>query len=102
MGNVLELAKKEMLRKEILMICKSACEMGCSSQVIHCVAAKMELSPKEADIDSELYYLQEKQLLRLEKKENRRLGIHRDIYFITGAGIDYLDGAGPDIPGIGG
>lgn len=101
MGDVLELAKKEILRREILMLCRTAYDTGCSRQVIHSVAVKMELRPEGSDIDSALYYLQEKQLLRLEKTGNRRLGIQRDIYFITGAGMDYLDGTGPDIPGIG-
>lgn len=101
MGDMLELTKKEILRREILMLCRMACDTGCSRQVIDSVAAKMGSDPGRSDIDSALYYLQEKQLLRLEKTGNRRLGIQRDIYFITGAGMDYLDGAGPDIPGIG-
>ncbi|MCM1304584.1 MAG: hypothetical protein NC305_13380 [Lachnospiraceae bacterium] len=101
MGDMLELAKKEILRKEILMLCRTASETGCSRQVVHSVAAKMGAGFREPDIDGELYYLQEKQLLRLEKTGNIRLGIQRDIYFITAAGIDYLDGTGPDIPGIG-
>lgn len=101
MGDVLELARKEILRREILMLCRTACDTGCSRQVVQSVAAKMELGPGEADVDSALYYLQEKQLLRLEKTGNSRLGIQRDIYFITGAGMDYLDGTGPDIPGMG-
>lgn len=99
MGNVLELTKKEIMRKEILALCQSAGEMGCSRQVIQAAMGKM--SPDMPDIGTELYYLQEKQLLRLEKVGNNRLGLQRDIYFITASGIDYLDGTGPDIPGIG-
>ena len=99
MSNVLELTKKEIMRKEILVLCQSAGEVGCSKQVIR--AAVGEMYPEMTDIEKELYYLQEKQLLRLEKVGNRRLDLQRDIYFITASGIDYLDGTGPDIPGIG-
>lgn len=99
MSDILGLTKKEILRKEILMLCQSAGETGCSRQVVEAALGKMY--PETADIGQEIYYLKEKQLLRLEETRNSRLGIQRDIYFITGAGIDYLDGTGPDIPGIG-
>lgn len=99
MGDVLELAKKEIMRKEILVLCQSAGEIGCSKQLIQEAVGKMY--PEMTDIGKELYYLQEKRLLRLETIENRRLGLKRDIYFITADGMDYLDGTGPDIPGIG-
>ncbi|MCM1057717.1 MAG: hypothetical protein NC517_08930 [Firmicutes bacterium] len=99
MSDILELTKKEIIRKEILVLCQSAGEVGCSRQVIQAAVGKMY--PDAADIGTELYYLKEKQLLRLERTGNSRLGIQRDIYFITSAGIDYLDGTGPDIPGIG-
>lgn len=99
MGDLLELSKKEIIRKEILVLCQSAGEVGCSRQVIQAAVGKMY--PEMPDIGKELYYLQEKKLLRLESTGNSRLGIQRDIYFITSEGIDYLDGTGPDIPGIG-
>lgn len=99
MSDILGLTKKEVIRKEIMVLCQSAGEVGCSRQVIQAVVGK--ICPDAPDIGAELYYLQGKQLLRLEKTGNSRLGIHRDIYFITPAGIDYLDGTGPDIPGIG-
>lgn len=100
MGDVLELTKKEIMRKEILALCQSAGEVGCSKQVIQAAVGKM-YPEMTTGIEKELYYLQEKQLLRLEKVGNSRLGLQRDIYFITASGIDYLDGTGPDIPGIG-
>lgn len=99
MNDLLEITKKEFIRKEILVLCQSAGEVGCSRQVIQAAVGKMY--PDMTSIDTELYYLQEKQLLRQEKVGNRRIGIQREIFFITAAGIDYLDGTGPDIPGIG-
>lgn len=99
MSDLRKLMEKEIIRKEILLLCQSAGETGCSKQVV--TAALQKTYPEASDIGKELYYLQEKKLLRLEKVENSRLGLERDIYYITGAGMDYLDGTGPDIPGIG-
>lgn len=99
MADLLELTKKEIIRKEIMALCQAAGEMGCSRQVIQAAVGKMY--PDLPDVGAALYYLQEKQLLRMEKAGNSRLGIQREIFFITSKGIDYLDGAGPDISGIG-
>lgn len=99
MSDLLKLTEKEITRKEILLLCQSAGETGCSRQVVE--AALKKACPEAAEIGKELYYLQEKQLIRMERIGNSRLGLERDIYFITGAGMDYLDGTGPDIPGIG-
>ncbi len=99
MSDLRKLTEKEIIRKEILLLCQSAGETGCSRQVL--TAAMEKAYPEVEDIGKELYYLQEKQLLRMEKVGNKRLGLERDIYFITGEGIDYLDGTGPGIPGIG-
>lgn len=99
MSDLRELTEKEIIRKEILLLCQSAGETGCSRQVL--TAAMEKAYPEAKEVGKELYYLQEKQLLRMEKVGNKRLGLERDIYFITGAGIDYLDGTGPEIPGIG-
>ncbi len=99
MSDLRELVGKEIIRKEILLLCQSAGETGCSKQVVQ--AALRKAYPEAADIEKELYYLKEKKLIRMERVKNGRLGLERDIYFITGEGIDYLDGTGPDIPGIG-
>lgn len=99
MSDLRKLTEKEIIRKEILLLCQSAGETGCSRQVL--TAAMEKAYPETKEIGKELYYLQEKQLLRMEKVGNSRLGLQRDIYFITGEGMDYLDGTGPDIPGIG-
>lgn len=97
--NLRKLTEKEIIRKEILLLCQSAGETGCSRQVVE--AALKKAYPEAADIGKELYYLKEKQLVRMDKIGSLRLGLERDVYFITGAGMDYLDGTGPEIPGIG-
>ena len=99
MSDMVKLAQREILRGEILKLCREAAPVGCSEKVLKAAVEKLELS---ADgMEQELYYLKEKGLLKKEHMENKRLGISRDIYMITAAGMDYLDGNWPDIPGIG-
>ena len=99
MSDLVGLAEKEILRKEIMQLCSTAGESGCSTQVL--VAAVGKLGLDASRMEKELYYLQEKKMIRKERVENKRLGIGRDIYFITAEGMDYLDGNGSDVPGIG-
>jgi hypothetical protein len=99
MSDVIGLAKKEIMRKELLDLCAAAGETGIGTKVLRISAAQIGLD--ENAVEKELYYLQEKGLIRKDHVENKRLGISRDICFITAAGMDYLDGTGEDIPGIG-
>lgn len=99
MSDLVKLAEREILRGEILKLCREAAPVGCSEKVLRATVERLELSTD--GLEQELYYLQEKGLLKKEHTENKRLGISRDIYMITAAGMDYLDGNGPDIPGIG-
>ncbi len=98
MGDMVKLAEKEIMRGELLRLCREAAPIGCSTQVLGAALRKAGLDTEE--MDKELYYLKGKGLLQREHTENRRLGISRDIYFITAAGMDYLDGNGLDLPGI--
>lgn len=99
MSDMVKMAEREILRGEILKLCREAAPVGCSEKVLRATVERLELS---ADgLEQELYYLTEKGFIRKEHTENKRLGISRDIYMITAAGMDYLDGNGPDIPGIG-
>jgi hypothetical protein len=99
MGDVLKLAEKEIMRRELMMLCAAAAPAGCSPQVLKISVEKMGLDPEE--IEKELFYLEQKGMLRKDHVENRRMGLERDIYSITAAGRDYLDGNGPEIIGIG-
>ena len=99
MSDLVGLAEKEILRKEIMQLCSTAGEAGCSTQVL--VAAVGKLGLDASRMEKELYYLQEKKMIRKERVENKRLGICREIYFITAEVMDYLDGNGSDVPGIG-
>ena len=98
MGDIVKLAEKEIMRGEILRLCREAAPLGCSPQVLGAALRKAGLDTEE--MDKELFYLKERGLLQRERTENRRLGISRDIYSITAGGMDYLDGNGPDISGI--
>ena len=98
MGDMVKLAKREIMRGELLRLCREAAPIGCSPQVLSAALRKAGLDTEE--MDKELFYLKDKGLLRAEHTENRRLGISRDIYSITAEGMDYLDGNGPDLSGI--
>lgn len=98
MGNMVKLAEREIMRGEILRLCREAAPVGCSPQVLNSALGKLGLDTEE--LSKELFYLKEKGMLKAEHTENKRLGISRDIYFITAEGMDYLDGNRPDLPGI--
>lgn len=100
MSKMINLAEKEIARKEILLLCQEADEVGCSKEVLKTALGKCGLNP-ELNVDMEIRYLEEKGLLRVNRVENKRLGIRREIVFLTAQGMDYLDGTGEDIPGIG-
>lgn len=98
MGNIVKLAEREIMRGEILRLCKEAVPVGCSPQVLNSALEKLGFNTEE--LRKELFYLKEKGMLKAEHAENRRLGISREIYFITAEGMDYLDGNGAELPGI--
>ena len=99
MTDLLGLATKEITRKEILKLCQEAGELGCSKEVLNAALGKLGITSE--NLDMELHYLQEKGLLHVQLIENKRLDIRRKVVQITASGMDYLDGAGEDIPGIG-
>lgn len=99
MSDMVKLAEKEIFRMEALRLLNSAVPVGCSRQVLEAALKKLGLDTGE--LPRELSWLQGKGLVRMEHAENRRLGIERDVYSITSEGMDYLDGTGEDIPGIG-
>lgn len=100
MGSLIALAEKEIVRKEILMLCQEAGELGCSREVLNAALKKYGFE-SEYNLDTELLYLEDKGLIRVHTVANVRLNIRRKIVHIAAKGIDYLDGTGEDIPGIG-
>ncbi|MBP3487296.1 MAG: hypothetical protein J6K53_02765 [Roseburia sp.] len=100
MSDLVKLAEVEVMRREVLELCYASAPLGCSKQVLEVSIRKMGIDT--ADLDKQLYYMVEKSLLKVEHAGNPRLGIHRDVYSITAVGMDYLDGNGAEIPGMGG
>lgn len=100
MASMVALAEKEIIRKEILMLCQEAGELGCSTEVLNAALKKYGFE-SEYCLDREVLYLEEKGLVSIRTVNNVRLGIKRKIIRITANGMDYLDGNGEDIPGIG-
>lgn len=100
MGKMVALAEKEIIRKEILMLCQEAGELGCSPEVLNAALKKYGFE-SGFDLNTEIMYLTDKGLVSVREINNIRLGIKRKIVRITATGIDYLDGNGEDIPGIG-
>lgn len=100
MSDLVKLAETEVMRREILELCYASAPIGCSRQVLEVSIRKMGI--ETADLDKQLYYMAQKSLLTVEHAGNARLGIHRDVYSITAAGMDYIEGNGAEIPGMGG
>lgn len=100
MGKMTTLAEKEIIRKEILMLCQEAGELGCSQEVLNAALKKYGFE-SGFDLNTEIMYLTDKGLVSVREINNIRLGIKRKIVRITANGIDYLDGNGEDITGIG-
>lgn len=100
MGKLVALAEKEIVRKEILMLCQEAGELGCSQEVLNAALKKYGFE-SGYDLNTEIMYLEEKGLVSVRTINNIRLDIKRKVIRITAKGIDYLDGNGEDITGIG-
>ena len=101
MNKVLETAEKEVIRAEILSTCNMAAPEGADTKVLKAVVRKLGYELSEDDIKRQVDYLKQKSLVDTREIGNGRLGIQRTIVTITAAGIDYLEGNSPDIPGIG-
>ena len=56
---------------------------------------------KDQELMLQISYLEGKGLVKKETVENQRLWIKRHIVFLTPEGMDYLEGNGPDIVGVG-
>lgn len=101
MSNVLETAEKETVRSEILDTCNMAAQIGADTKVLRAVLKKIGYDLPDEEIMRQVDYLEQKGLVKTSEIGNSRLGIKRTVVTITAAGIDYLEGNTPDIPGIG-
>lgn len=100
MSSLLDLAAKEILRKEIMMLCLKAVPEGCSMDVL-----KAALSHKGSDdareLERQVGYLELKGMVSTQTVKNRALNISKTIVRITADGIDFLEGNSGQVSGIG-
>lgn len=101
MSNVMDTAKNEIIRKEILELCGQAYMCGAGIPVLKAALRKCDHIMTDQELMMQINYLEGKGLVRQEVVENRRLGMKRCIVFLTPEGMDYLEGNGPDIVGVG-
>ncbi len=94
MNRLVELAEKEMARKEILEICRQSIPLGADGKVLQAVLRKSGYELTEQQVDEQLYYLQGRKLVELQDASSRTLGIRRTIARITPEGMDVLEGNG--------
>lgn len=101
MGNVMDTAANEVIRKEILELCSQAAPYGAGIPVLKAALRKCDHVMTDQELMMQISYLEGKGLVKTETVENRRLDIQRHIVFLTPEGMDYLEGNGPDIVGVG-
>lgn len=99
MSSLLDLAAKEVLRKEILQLCEQSAPIGCSIDVLK--AALFHKGSEGTDeLEKQVNYLELKGLVTTNGVENRTLNISKKIVSITAAGIDFLEGNSEQVKGI--
>lgn len=101
MNSLIDTAKNEVVRKEILELCRQTAPYGAGIPVLRAALRKCDYDLTEQELQQQVGYLAGKGLVREEMVENRRLNMKRCIVFLTPEGVDYLEGNGPDIAGVG-
>ena len=101
MGRVLQIAEKEIVRREILEMCGMAAPEGVSEKVIRAALKKEGCDMPEEEILRQADYLGGKGMLSVVRIKNPGLGIHRTVMKITPVGTDYLEGNMEAAAGIG-
>lgn len=101
MNEVMNTAELEIIRKEILDLCQQTAPYGAGIPVLKAALRKCGYDLTEQELQRQVDYLTGKGLVKKEKVENQRLHINRQIIFLTPEGMDYLEGNGPDITGVG-
>lgn len=99
MSNLLDLAAKEILRKEILQLCFEAAPVGCSMDVLKAAFAHNGVENAN-ELERQVDYLEGKGMVSVEKVGNQRLNLSKVIVKITAAGIDLMEGNTEQVRGI--
>ena len=98
---LLPTAECEEIRKEILELCRQAAPCGAGIPVLKAALRKCGYDLTERELAVQAGYLEGKGLVRQDIVENRSLAIKRCIVSLTPEGMDYLEGNGPEIAGVG-
>lgn len=99
MSSMVETAEKEMIRNEILKMCDTVGTQGASEQVIRAGLKKLGILLDEGEVSKQVAYLEGKNLVKVDRIDNARIGIRRAIVKITPQGMDVLEG-NADVSGI--
>lgn len=92
MSKMIDVAERQILRKEILSILAETDEQGATPKLLKVVLMKQGYEVNDLVISLELKYLAGKELVKSEVVANKALGIKREIVHITSKGIDVLEG----------
>lgn len=92
MSKMIDVAERQILRKEILSILAETDEQGATPKLLKVVLLKQGYEVNDLVISLELKYLAGKELVKSEVVANKALGIKREIVHITSKGIDLLEG----------
>lgn len=101
MSKLVELAEKEILRKNILEVLEECGDEGASEELIAKCITKAGITCSTDEIKRECTYLKGKGLVDIEHVENKVLSISRNVVRITSSGMDILDGTSSS-EGVGG
>lgn len=101
MSKLVELAEKEIMRKDILEVLEECEDAGASEELITKSLARIGHNSSVDEVKRECSYLKGKGLIEITHIENKVLGISRNVIKITSAGMDVLDGAST-VEGVGG
>lgn len=99
MSSLLDLAAKEILRKEILQLCEQSVPDGCSTDVLKAALFHKD-SEAAGELEKQVNYLELKGMVTVKNVENRALKISKKIVNITAYGIDFLEGNAEQVKGI--
>lgn len=100
MSNLMNAAENEVIRREILELCKETAPYGAGLPVLKVALRKNDYDVNDKELLTHIEYLKGKKLIRTEEVCNKRMNLHRLIVYLTPEGMDYLDGNGPDIIGV--